>query len=46
MALQLLKDGKTFADIKHSVKKLGYDPKKSINEGVPKFINWFMDYNL
>lgn len=37
---------KTFADIKHSVKKLGYDPKISINEGVPKFINWFMDYNL
>ena len=36
---------KTFADIDHSKKKLGYNPKTSINEGVVKFIDWYNDYN-
>jgi UDP-glucuronate 4-epimerase len=36
---------KTFADIKHSTKKLGYKPTTSINEGIPQFINWFKSYN-
>ena len=36
---------KTFADIEHSKRKLGYSPKTSINEGVIKFIDWYNHYN-
>ena len=35
----------TFADIEYSIEKLNYNPKTTINEGVPKFISWFMSYN-
>ena len=35
---------KTYADIEHSTKKLGYKPTTSINEGIPQFINWFKNY--
>ena len=31
----------SFADIDYSQKMLGYSPKTSINEGIPKFIQWF-----
>ena len=34
----------TFADINHSQEKLNYYPVKSINEGIPKFINWYKNY--
>jgi len=37
---------KTFADIKHTNKMLKYSPKTSIFEGIPKFIQWFEEYNL
>ena len=26
------------------VKKLGYEPVTSINEGIPKFISWYKNY--
>ena len=35
----------TFADIEYSIEKLNYNPKTTIDEGVPKFISWFMNYN-
>ena len=34
----------TFADISKSRKKLNYNPKISIKEGIPQFINWYRDY--
>lgn len=36
---------RTVADIKYSEIKLGYNPKIKIAEGIPKFINWYTDYN-
>ena len=36
---------KTFADIDLSREMLGYQPTTSIFAGVPKFINWFREYN-
>jgi len=35
---------RTFADIDHSMEKLGYDPKISIEEGIKRFIEWYMKY--
>ena len=35
----------TFADIKYSKKMLGYSPKTSISEGIPRFISWYKSYN-
>ena len=35
---------KTFADIKHSKLKLGYNPKTSMNDGITKLIDWYSDY--
>jgi UDP-glucuronate 4-epimerase len=34
----------TWADIKHSVEMLGYNPKISVEEGVKNFIKWYRDY--
>jgi UDP-glucuronate 4-epimerase len=34
----------SYADIDYSKEKLGYDPKTSINEGIPNFINWYKTY--
>lgn len=34
----------TFADIDHSRKMLGYEPKTSIEEGIAKFTNWYKEY--
>ena len=34
----------TFADIDHAKNKLNYNPKTSINEGIPKFIKWYKSY--
>lgn len=33
----------TFADISRATKELGYNPKVSIEEGVPRFIEWYLD---
>tara|TARA_B100000519_G_C14259532_1_gene446864 strand:- start:3487 stop:4446 length:960 start_codon:yes stop_codon:yes gene_type:complete len=35
----------TYANIDYSKEKLGYEPKISINEGIPRFIDWFKSYN-
>ncbi len=35
---------KTYADIRHSKKVLGYSPRTSIKKGVSKFINWYLRY--
>lgn len=32
----------TFADISKAKKLLGYDPRTKIDEGIPKFVDWFM----
>jgi len=34
----------TYADISESEEKLGFKPKISINEGIPKFIKWYKSY--
>ena len=34
----------TIADISHPKNKLGYAPKHSVEEGVPKFIEWYLAY--
>ena len=45
MPMQLGDVKKTFADIEKSIKKLNFYPKTSIAFGIPKFINWFKEYN-
>lgn len=35
----------TYADIDHSFEKLGYHPKTSLKEGIPKFIEWYQSYS-
>ena len=34
----------TFADIEYSQKKLGFYPRVSLEEGIPKFIMWYRKY--
>ena len=34
----------SFADIQYSIEKLGFAPKTSITEGIPKFISWYKNY--
>ena len=36
---------KTFADIDNAKNKLDYEPKISIQKGVPKFIEWYKSYH-
>ena len=36
---------KTYADIEYTRLKLGYSPTISLNEGIPKFIDWYKSYN-
>ncbi len=36
---------KTFADIEHSAAKLGYIPTTSLEEGIPRFVDWYKDYS-
>ncbi|MBJ13445.1 MAG: protein CapI [Candidatus Marinimicrobia bacterium] len=36
---------RTFADIDHSIKMLNYQPQTSIEDGIPKFIDWYLEYN-
>ena len=35
---------KTFSDIKHSEKKIGYKPMVTVQEGIPSFIKWYRNY--
>jgi len=34
----------TYADISNSQKDLGFEPAVTIEEGVPRFINWYREY--
>ena len=36
---------KTFANIDCAKDKLNYNPKTSIKEGIPKFIEWYKSYH-
>lgn len=35
----------TYADIKESQRKLGFEPKVSLEEGIGKFVKWYREYN-
>jgi UDP-glucuronate 4-epimerase len=35
----------TFADIEKAKTKLGYEPTTEIEEGIPKFIQWYKDHD-
>lgn len=35
----------TYADIKSSQRDLGYYPSTTIDEGIPKFIRWYLEYH-
>ena len=35
----------SFADIEDSIGKLGFKPKQTIYEGIPKFIKWYKEYH-
>ncbi|MHB8172951.1 MAG: GDP-mannose 4,6-dehydratase [Nitrospirota bacterium] len=35
--------GITYADITKSKKMLGYDPRTKVEEGVPKFVEWYIE---
>jgi UDP-glucuronate 4-epimerase len=34
----------TYADIEASRRELGFDPKTTIDEGLPKFVQWYREY--
>jgi UDP-glucuronate 4-epimerase len=34
----------SLADISHAKEKLGFEPKTTIREGVPKFVQWYREY--
>ena len=34
----------TYADIEASRRDLGFEPKTSIDEGIPRFVAWFREY--
>lgn len=36
---------KTFADIEASERDLGYQPFTSIEQGIPKFVDWYREYH-
>jgi len=37
----------SFADISHSKKLLGFEPKTNLDIGIKKFINWYKNhYNV
>jgi UDP-glucuronate 4-epimerase len=35
----------TFADISAIERDLGFAPTTSIDEGVPRFVNWYREYH-
>jgi len=35
----------TFADIEASRRDLGFEPRTGIDEGIPRFIDWYRDYH-
>ena len=45
MDIQLGDVPKTFANIDHAKNKLNYEPKISIQKGIPRFIEWYKSYH-
>ena len=45
LPMQLGDIEESFADIKHSIEKLGFKPNTNIKEGIAQFIKWYIDYN-
>lgn len=45
MPMQLGDVKATYANIDKAKAELGYDPKTTIDEGVPNFIRWYLDYH-
>ena len=35
----------TYADIEASKKDLGYQPSSTIKEGIPRFVDWYLNYH-
>ena len=35
----------TFADIEHTTEELGFSPKTNLEEGIPRFVEWFREYH-
>jgi UDP-glucuronate 4-epimerase len=35
----------TFADISRARARLGYNPRVKIEQGIPKFVDWFLKRN-
>ena len=35
----------TYADIEPARRELGFDPKTTIDEGLPRFVAWFREYH-
>jgi UDP-glucuronate 4-epimerase len=35
----------TYADIEDSRRDLGFEPRVTIEEGIPRFVAWFRDYH-
>jgi UDP-glucuronate 4-epimerase len=35
---------KTYADIEHAKKTLGFEPKTPLKQGIEKFVNWYRSY--
>jgi UDP-glucuronate 4-epimerase len=36
---------RTYADISAIATDLGYEPRTSIEEGVPRFVEWYREYH-
>ena len=36
---------KTIANISNAKKKLNFEPKTNIKDGIPKFIQWYKSYH-
>jgi UDP-glucuronate 4-epimerase len=45
MPMQIGDVRETFADISAIERDLGFEPKTSIDEGVPRFVAWYRDYH-
>jgi len=35
----------TYADIEPARRDFGFEPKVSIDEGIPRFVAWYRDYH-
>lgn len=35
----------TYADIENSIQKLGYVPKTKLHEGIPRFVDWYLQHH-